>query len=50
MSKPKTHLYFPNGQLKAELVHILRDGECPCKWEKISGHFTDGRGVYKKIL
>lgn len=43
-------LYYPNGKKKAVLVHVLRDGECPCKWEDKLHHFTDGKKVYKRVV
>ena len=46
----RQYLYFPDGREKAVLVHILKDGECPCNWEKITHHFTDGSKVYKRIV
>jgi hypothetical protein len=46
---PEKYLFFPNGEKKAVLVHILRNGECPKKWERLPNHFTDKREVYKRI-
>ena len=45
----KQYLYHKSGEKKAELVHILKNGDCPRCWEKKENHFTDGVKVYKKI-
>lgn len=47
--KPKKYLYYPSGLEKAELVHILKDGDCPACYEKKDNLFTDGNKVYKRI-
>ena len=49
MQVPEEYLYYPNGEKKAVLIHILQDGECPCNWEKDGNNFTDGRKVYKRL-
>ena len=46
--EPKQHLYYPNSQIKATLIHILDSGECPCNWEKDSMNYTDGNKVYRR--
>jgi hypothetical protein len=47
--EPKQYLYYPNGDKKAVLVHILKEGDCPKCYEEKENHFTDGVKVYKRI-
>lgn len=49
MEIPEEYLYYPNGEKKAVLVHILQNSECPCNWEKDGNHFTDKNKVYKRL-
>ena len=45
----KQYLYYPNGDKKAVLVHILKDGDCPACYEKEDNLFTDRNKVYQRI-
>lgn len=45
----KCYAYFPNGNKKAILVHILNDSTCPCKYEELPNHYIDGKNIYKKL-
>jgi len=45
----KEYLYYPNGQEKAVVIHILSNGECAKCWEEDGNNFTDGNKVYKRI-
>ena len=47
--EPKQYLYYRNGQPKAVLVHILRDGDCPSCYERDGNLFTDGNKVFKRL-
>ena len=47
--EPKQYLRYPNGEPKAELVHILKPGDCPSCYEKDPMIFTDGVKVYRRL-
>lgn len=47
--EPKQYLYYPNGDKKAVLVHILKNGDCSACYEKDSRLFTDKNKVYQRI-
>ena len=50
IGKPPEYLYYSTGVKKAVLVHIIRDGVCPCKYEELLHHFSDGKKIYKRLL
>lgn len=47
--EPKQYLYYPGGQTKAVLVHVLKNGDCSACYEKEDNLFTDGKKVYQRI-
>lgn len=48
--KEPQYLYYPNGNKKAVLVHILGSGDCPRCYEELENHHSDGIRIYKKIV
>ncbi len=48
-AEPKQYRRYPSGIKKAELVYILKDGECPCKWENEENLYTDGKEVWRRM-
>lgn len=48
--KEPQYIYYPNGEKKAQLIHLLGRGDCPSCWEKQKHVFTDGIKVYKRIV
>lgn len=46
---PKQYQYYPSGQEKAVLVHILSKGECSKCYEEDRMNYTDGNKVWQRI-
>lgn len=45
----KQYAYYPNGNKKAVVIHILDAGECPCKWEDNPQNYSDGNKIYRRL-